>query len=153
MKGNGDVSTLLPDLDDVEPPLRTGMEWEGNGDVSTLFWLEASPPPVIGATLARYHIPHFSLLRPDAAVCFPVIEQAADLLEGDGFRHEEVDAAGEGFALVPAGGEAGQGDDQGRGGGGGARLLDVADGSGGFEAVHDGHADVCGRGGSVSRCG
>lgn len=81
----------------------------------------------------------------------PVVEQAAHLLEGHGLRHEEVDAAGEGLALVPAGGEAREGDDERRGGGRGAAVrsvvaagfLDVADGAGGFEAVEDGHADVC----------
>lgn len=32
------------------------------------------------------------------------------------------------------------------GGGAGAGFFNVADGAGGFEAVHDGHADVCGGG-------
>ena len=89
----------------------------------------------------------------DAAMRFPVVEQPADLFERDGFRHEEVDAAGEGLALVSAGREARQRDDQSRGGPVvvvfsvvvvAAGFLDVADGAGGFEAVHDRHAYICG---------
>lgn len=45
---------------------------------------------------------------------FPIIQQSAHLFEADGFSHEEVDAAGESFALVSAGGEACEGDDEGR---------------------------------------
>ncbi len=41
------------------------------------------------------------------AMGLPVIEELADFFEGDGFGHEEVDAAGESFGLVSAGGEAG----------------------------------------------
>ena len=87
--------------------------------------------------------------RLNASVCFPVVEQAADLFEGDGLRHEEIHAAGESFALVSAGREARQSDDQGRGGPVAvpsvvaARFLDVADGSGGFESVQHGHAYIC----------
>lgn len=86
--------------------------------------------------------------RFDATVRFPIIQQSPDLLEGNGFGHEEIDAAGESLGLVSAGGEAGQGDDQGRGGSVavfavvGARFFDVADGAGGFEAVEDGHAYI-----------
>ena len=78
----------------------------------------------------------------------PIIQQSPDLLERNGLRHEEVDAAGEGFALVSAGGEAREGDDEGwcrgRGwgvvltgvvGAGAAGFFNVADGAGGFEAV------------------
>ena len=87
----------------------------------------------------------------------PIIQQSPDLLERNGLGHEEVDAAGEGFALVSAGGEAREGDDEGwwrgRGGGvvltgvggagrvvrcvgaGAAGFFNVADGAGGFEAV------------------
>ena len=97
---------------------------------------------------------HFCVLllrRPDASVRFPIVQQPPDLFERDGFRHEEIHAAGERFALVSAGREARQGDDQGRGRAGsvavllvvvGAGFLDVADGSGGFEAIHNGHAYV-----------
>lgn len=79
---------------------------------------------------------------------FPIVQQPTDLFEGDGFGHEEIDAAGESFGLVSAGGEAGQGNDEGRRGSVavlsvvGAGLFDVADGSGGFEAVEDGHAYI-----------
>ena len=85
----------------------------------------------------------------NAAIRLPVIQQPTDLFERDGFRHEEVDAAGESFALISAGSEAREGDDEGWGGGGfvavvvAAGFFDVADGAGGFEAVHDRHANVC----------
>lgn len=80
---------------------------------------------------------------------FPIIEQPPDLFERDGLRHEEVHTACESFALVSAGREARQGDDQSRAGTVavvllvvGARFLNVADGAGGFKPVHDGHAYV-----------
>lgn len=96
-------------------------------------------------------------LHNPTTVRLPIIQQPPDLLERNGLRHEEVDAAGEGFALVSAGGEAREGDDEGwwrgRGGGvvltgvvgasrvvrcvgaGAAGFFNVADGAGGFEAV------------------
>lgn len=79
---------------------------------------------------------------------FPVVQQSPDLFEADGFSHEKVDAAGESFALVSAGREAREGDDEGWGVGLGglvvaAGFFDVADGAGGFESVHYRHRDVC----------
>lgn len=78
----------------------------------------------------------------------PIVQQPAHLLERDRLRHEEIDAAREGFGLVSAGGETSECDDE-RGAGFpavravmGACVFDVADGAGGFEAVHYRHGDI-----------
>lgn len=57
---------------------------------------------------------HSSHILPPATICMrlPTIQQPAHLFETDRFRHEEIDAAGEGFALVSARGEARERDDQ-----------------------------------------
>lgn len=82
---------------------------------------------------------------------FPIIQQSAHLFKANGFSHEEVDAGGESFALVSAGSEAREGDDEGGGVRGlvgflgivmAAGFLDVADGAGGFEPIHHRHTDV-----------
>lgn len=105
-------------------------------------------------------LPPLFLYWLNAAIRLPVIQQPTDLFKRDGFRHEEVDAAGESFALISTGSEAREGDDEGWRGGGlvavvvavgvvfreavvAAGFFDVADSAGGFEAVHDRHAYVC----------
>ena len=82
----------------------------------------------------------------------PTIEQSPDLLERHRLRHEQVYAARERLALIPAGSKARERDDEGWRVRGrvavvgtvvmAAGFFDVADGAGGFEAVEDGHADV-----------
>lgn len=94
-------------------------------------------------------LPH-PLRRPHPPVRLPIIQQLPHLLKRHGLRHEQVHAARKRLALIPAGREARQRHDQRRPVAVravvAAGVLDVADGAGGFEAVHDGHADVCGGG-------
>lgn len=83
------------------------------------------------------------------AIRLPIIQQPPDLLETNRLSHKKIDPTGKRLALVATGRQPRESDDQSgrrQGDAGGRGLVtlcfDIADGAGGFEAVHDGHGDV-----------
>ena len=81
----------------------------------------------------------------------PIVQELANLLEGDRLRQEEIHTARKSLRLISAASKTSEGNDQGRMplstilADAATLVLDVSYGARGFEAVHDRHRNICRR--------